>query len=379
MQTALYSYKKTGIVKHPLSNLDREEEAGLVLCFGAKNMLAETDVYAMLQQQFPQALIATCSTAGEIYHTSVEDDTLAVTAVKFDHTRVVPESVNSSAFASSYDAGQALINQFDKKDLVHVFVLSDGSTVNGSELVQGMNDAAGKGILVTGGLAGDGSNFQSTLVGLNCKPQPGLIAAIGFYGSRLKVTHGSRGGWETFGLEKEVTASEKNILFEIENRNALDLYKQYLGAEANGLPGAALLFPLSVILPGQTEPVVRTILSIDDTKGAMTFAGDIPTGSRVRLMRANFDKITTAASEAAEQTMLHNNSFPGLAILISCVGRKLILKSRVEEETEVVDEMYDHKTILTGFYSYGELSPLVHGGTCQLQNQTMTITTFYES
>lgn len=379
MKTSLYSYKNTSFEKHPLSSLANEKEAQLVLCFGARSILQQQDIYHLLEEKFPNAVIAICSTAGEIYQTSVLDDTLSVTAVNFTHTAVIPKAVNSKDFVNSYEAGKALIEQLDKKDLAHVFVLSDGSSVNGSELVRGMNEAAGEGILVTGGLAGDGSNFETTLVGLNGKPEKGLIAAIGFYGTHLKVTHGSQGGWETFGLEKEVTRSESNVLYEIENKNALELYKQYLGPEAEALPGAALLFPLSVILPGQTEPVVRTILSIDNEKGSMTFAGDIPGGSKVRLMKANFDKITTAASIAASQTAIEEDTVPGLAILISCVGRKLILKSRVEEETEVVDEIYKHKTVLTGFYSYGEISPLTSGGACQLHNQTMTITTFYEA
>lgn len=379
MQTTLYSYSNNTFQKHPLSNLEDESQAQLVLCFGAKSLLQSQDVFALLEEKFPNAVIAICSTAGEIYQTQVQDETLSVTAIKFNQTAVVSKSVNSKNHSNSYEAGKALIKQFDKKDLAHVFVLSDGSTVNGSELVRGMNEVAGDKVLVTGGLAGDGSNFQTTLVGLNTKPENGLVAAIGFYGNRLKIAHGSRGGWETFGLEKEVTKSENNVLYEIENKNALELYKHYLGAEADALPGAALLFPLSVILPGQTEPVVRTILSIDEKNGTMIFAGDIPEGSKVRLMRANFDRITTAASEAAVQTLDAQETTPSLAILISCVGRKLILKSRVEEETEAVNDLFKNKTILTGFYSYGELSPLVLNGACQLHNQTMTITTFYEA
>ncbi len=379
MQTALYSGTGPVFEKHPLSNLANETAAQLVFCFGSKTVFETENVYSTLRKRFPRAVIALCSTAGEIYHTSVLNESLSVTAVKFSHTRVVPALVSSHAFENSYEAGRALLQQFDPAGLQYVFVLCDGSQVNGSELVRGMNDAAGNTVLVTGGIAGDGDNFKSTLVGLNSAPESGQIAAVGFYGSSLIIGHGSKGGWETFGLEKEVTKSEGNVLYEIENKNALELYKQYLGPEADALPGAALFFPLSVILPGQQEAVVRTILSVDEVNGTMTFAGDIPVGSRVRLMKGNFDKITAAASDAASQALVPGNCKPGLALLISCVGRKLILQSRVEEETEAVDEIFGHQTLLSGFYSYGELSPLVPGGYCQLHNQTMTITTFYEA
>jgi hypothetical protein len=242
-----------------------------------------------------------------------------------------------------------------------------------------MNDVSKQKILITGGLAGDGSNFQSTLIGLDAQPESGMIAGIGFYGNKLKVGHGSLGGWDMFGLEKTVTKSDSNVLYEIENKNALEIYKKYLGPEAQTLPGSALLFPLAITLPGSNEQVVRTILSINEDEGSMTFAGDIPEGSQVRFMKANFDKIINAAAGAALQSYTENNHPPKLALLISCVGRKLILQARVDEEVEAIDEIFNNKTFLTGFYSYGEISPILSGSDCQLHNQTMTITTFDET
>jgi hypothetical protein len=379
MKSAIYSYHSSRLFRHPSSREINEANAGLVLCFGAKSLLTGKPVFQMLKEKFPSATIAICSTSGEIFHTEVMDETLSITAIEFEKTKVVPRQININAAENSYEAGKALIRQFEPAGLTYIFVLSDGSHVNGSELVRGMNEIAGEQVLITGGLAGDGSNFSSTLVGLDNNPEEGLIAGIGFYGENLQVQHGSQGGWETFGLEKMVTRSVANELFEIENYSALELYKQYLGPEAEGLPGSALLFPLAVKLPGSEEPVVRTILSIDDKKGSMIFAGDIPEGSKVRFMKANFDKLTNAASGAASLTHDQETVSPDLALLISCVGRKLILKSRTEEEVEAVNEVFGHQTLLSGFYSYGEISPLKKGGQCALHNQTMTITTFHES
>lgn len=379
MKSAIYSYHSGRLFRHPSSRQINEANAGLVLCFGAKSLLTGKPVFQMLKDKFPSATIAICSTSGEIFHTEVMDETLSITAIEFEKTKVVPKQISIHASENSYEAGKALIRQFEPAGLTYIFVLSDGNHVNGSELVRGMNEIAGEQVLITGGLAGDGSNFSSTLVGLDNNPEEGLIAGIGFYGKNLQVHHGSQGGWETFGLEKMVTRSSANELFEIENYSALELYKQYLGPEAEGLPGSALLFPLAVKLPGSEEPVVRTILSIDDKKGSMIFAGDIPQGSKVRFMKANFDKLTNAASGAASLTHEQEAVSPDLALLISCVGRKLILKSRTEEEVEAVNEVFGHQTLLSGFYSYGEISPLKKGGQCALHNQTMTITTFHES
>lgn len=379
MRTALYKFNNGAWQTQKQSAAVNEAAAQLVLCFAGRHTLTGSAVYQILKQKFPAAVIAICSTAGEIYHTTVSDEGFTITAIEFSHTEIKPQKVYIKDHADSFDAGKALINRFDQTGLSYVLVLSDGGSVNGSELVRGINSVTNEKILVTGGMAGDGDRFEVTLVGLNGEPEQGLIAGIGFYGDKLRIKHGSKGGWETFGLERLVTRSDKNVLYEMDDKNALEVYKKYLGPDADGLPGTALLYPLSVMLQGNSEPVVRTILSVDPEAGSMTFAGDIPQGAKVRFMRANFDKLTSAASDAATQTQNTDEPAPDFALLISCVGRKMILGSRTEDEVDAVDEIFKHKTLLSGFYSYGELSPLIKGHGCQLHNQTMTITTFNEA
>ena len=282
--------------------------------------------------------------------------------------------MNIQDIESSFEAGKNLVYQLPKENLKLIFVLSDGGKVNGSELVKGLNFDLNKEVLITGGLAGDGAKFEHTFVGLNAIPQSGNIVAIGFYGEKIQLSHGSLGGWESFGLEREVTKSKSNVLYEIDHKNALDLYKTYLGKYAKDLPGSALFFPLSLTLSGKEESIVRTILSIDEKTQSLTFAGDIPEGSKVKLMKANFDRLIDASSDAASICLAINERTPKLAILISCVGRKLVLGNRISEEVEAIREIFGSKTALTGFYSYGEISPLKPFTDCELHNQTMTIT-----
>jgi hypothetical protein len=378
MNTSLFHFSENNWEKHPSSQITNNKEAQLVLCFAGKEELSNHSVYRDLSLQFPKADIVMCSTAGEIYQQRVLDNSIVGVAFEFEHTRIEVTSVNIQQFANSYEAAFALVNQLPKEELTYIMIFSDGSIVNGSELVKGLNEAAGHRILITGGLAGDGVYFKSTLVGLNEQPSEGKIIAIGFYGNRLLVTHGSQGGWDMFGLEKEITKSTGNVLYEIDGENALDLYKKYLGPDAEKLPAASLLFPLSVTIPGIKMPVVRTILSINEEHKSMTFAGDVPKGSKVKFMKGNFDKLTDAAATAALNTIQNRNDKPGFSLLISCVGRKGILGPRVEEEVEAVSETLGDKTLLSGFYAYGEISPFNDGGDCQLHNQTMTITSFYE-
>ncbi|MBU1701108.1 MAG: FIST C-terminal domain-containing protein [Candidatus Eisenbacteria bacterium] len=355
------------------------EKAQLVFVFAGTSIIEREDLLSDLYRAYPNAHIFGCSTAGEICSTEVSDDTLVATAIEFKSTRfqIVTEEIPNSD--QSRSVGRRLARAFDPKGLVHIFLLSDGLNINGSELVKGLLKNLPKEVTATGGLSGDGTRFGRTFVIKEGKAKRNLVAAIGFYGGDLHIGYASLGGWDTFGPERLVTKSEGNILYQLDGKSALVLYKEYLGEHAGGLPSTALLFPLNVKVPGNERAVVRTILAIDEEKQSMTFAGDIPEGSYAQLMRANFDRLIDGAAGAATASYEAGGSrTPDLAILISCVGRKLVLNQRVEEEIECVRDVLGQHTVLTGFYSYGEISPFSPNAKCELHNQTMTITTMWE-
>jgi hypothetical protein len=263
MKVIAYSYTDGTFVKgHGGDSLD-DSSCQLVLGFGDKTILQQ-GFYNQATIKFPNAQIVLCSTAGEIFNTEVMDQTVSLVGMSFANTALQTAAVDSKEFADSYQAGVALMDKLESKDLKYVLVLSDGGLVNGSELVRGMESVVKHQVPITGGLAGDGANFVSTCVGLNEEPVSGRIVAVGFYGEAIQVGHGSMGGWEMFGPERVITKSTSNQLFEIDGKNALELYKLYLGKYADELPGSALLFPLSIKLSDEEAPIVRTILSIDE-------------------------------------------------------------------------------------------------------------------
>jgi len=355
-------------------------DAQLVFVFGATDRLRDPARLAELSALYPRALAFGCSTSGEIAGTQIFDDSIVVTALLFESTEISAASTPIANEMDSYAAGRRLGEQLPRERLSHVFVLSDGLKVNGSQLVEGLTGALPKEVTVTGGLAGDGTRFEETLVICGGQPQSRMAAAVGFYGSRIRIGCGSLGGWDPFGPERIITNASGNILFELDGQSALALYKQYLGEHARDLPASGLLFPLSVRRDEGDEATVRTILGIDETAQSMTFAGDMPVGARARLMKANFDRLVDGATGAAQASRIVNESAtPDIALLISCVGRKLVLKQRTEEEVEAVRDVLGSETSFTGFYSYGEISPFVTTARCQLHNQTMTVTTFSET
>ena len=355
------------------------EAAHLVIVFGSAELTTGQDIYSSLYKQYPNAEILINSTAGEIIDVQVNDSSVSLTAVEFDKTRIKTASVHIDDFKDSYEAGKKLAEKIDPENLKYVLVISDGHKVNGSELVMGLQEHLPEETILTGGLAGDGSRFEKTFVGLNESPLEGRIAIASFYGDELTVTYGSVGGWDPFGPERLITKSFKNVLYELDGKPALDIYKLYLGEYAAELPVSGLLFPLSIRTENHDHPLVRTILSLSEKDKSLTFAGNMPEGAYARLMKANLDRLIEGASNAANNSMLGLKIMPELAILISCVGRKLVLDQRVEEEVETVRALFGGKTTITGFYSYGEISPSFNYKKCELHNQTMTITTLTEN
>lgn len=348
----------------------------LVLLFGGRHLLENESLVTGVRAAHPGARVIAASTSGEITDTQVTEDQLTVTAIAFSKTQLRCAATDIARAADSYAAGRRLAEELAGPDLVHVFVVSDGGLVNGTELAGGFNDLLPPGVALTGGLAGDGTRFAQTLVGLDELPRPGRIVAVAFYGRHLHTAFGSSGGWTPFGPERLVTGSAGNVLQSLDGQSALALYKTYLGDHAKQLPGSALRFPLALTPPDGRMPVVRTILSIDEPAGTMTFAGDIPTGARVRFMRASYEDLIDGAARAAAQARADTPA--QLAICVSCVGRRIVLGQRTEDETEVVRATLGPGPALTGFYSYGELAPASQAAACQLHNQTMTVTSLWE-
>lgn len=349
-------------------------DAQVVLVFGLRVQLSEPATLATVRARFPDARLVLVSTAGHFANTHIYDDALVCTAIGFESASARCVSALLAPETDLHELCSRLAADLAARDLRHVLIFSDGRLVNGTTLSETFNKALPSGVTLSGGFAGDGTDFVVTRVGLDGSPEPGVVVAIGLYGKSLRVGFGSVGGWSCFGPARTVTSSNGNVLYTLDGRPALALYKEYLGPAAAGLPAAALRFPLSVTSSGQPNAVVRTILSIDEEAATMTFAGDIPEGASVRLMRASYEEIISGAEDAARLAVQDAD----IVLCVTCVGRRIVLGQRIEEELEGVRSVFGPRPVIAGFYSYGELAPTGEAGACQLHNQTMTITSIAE-
>ena len=351
----------------------------LVLVFGERFQIDSSSIYEEIKTFFPDGHIIFGSSCAEISSNTVNENSITVTAIEFERSHFLVKTSNVLySDLDSYKTGEELIKQFPVKGLKYVFVVSEGSFINGSKLTEGMTSSKDTNLLITGALCGDGTRFEKTVASYNENPKEGELIAIGFYGDTLEVTFSIHGGWTPFGPERIVTKSDGNTLYELDGQPALDLYIKYLGKKAKDLPGAALLYPLNVTSKDENQSIVRSILNINEDENAVILAGDIPEHSKVQLMMTNVDHIANASERAARQALEPRKNKPEVAFLVSCIGRKLVLDQRVEEEIEEVREVLGDDVILSGFYSYGEIAPFHGEMSCRLHNQTMTITLMSE-
>jgi hypothetical protein len=350
--------------------------AQLVLVFAGIDIIPNCNHYQTLHTAYPNADIVLISTSGEIHGNEMFENSASATAIHFEKTPIRISTKENIAGHNAQKIGREITQDLLADNLQHILLFSEGGHMNGDHLISGISEDLPKHIAVTGGLAGDSARFAKTKVGFNDTISENMVVAIGFYGDAIDVGYGSNDGWDLFGPLRLVTKSEENVLIDLDDTNALELYKKYLGDRANELPGAALLFPICILKPDGTK-LVRTILSINEENQTMVFAGNVPVGSKVQFMMANFDRVIDSASIAATKSRISETEYPDLTLMVSCVGRKLVMQNRTEEEIEAVADTYNEESTFCGFYSNGEICPTTDGVN-SLHNQTMTITTFKE-
>lgn len=352
----------------------------LAWVFADVKWLSDPACLPALRAALPGVTLVGCSTAGEITSEGVENGALVVTALHFDHPDFRVVTTDLQDMADSNQAGQRLAQALPKDGLRNVVILGQGVHINGSALIEGMRTLLGEDIPLSGGLAGDSGQFQQTWTVSDDRISDRQLIALGLYGPHLQLRHGTCHGWQPFGLVRRVTRCEGNVLYELDDEPALDIYKRYLGAYAKDLPASGLLFPFEMLAEDRhSMGLIRTILGIDEAQGSLILAGDIVPNGYLRLMHATTDSLINGAQQAAELAKEEGlPSVPSLALLVSCVGRKLVMGAHVDEEIEAVTDVFAQHATVCGFYSNGEISPLVKGLDCKLHNQTMTITYLYE-
>lgn len=209
------------------------QKANLVLAFAERTFLEFSSPYKKLKSLYSNAQILICSTSGQISNTNLVENSLVATSIQFEKSTIKVTEIDILLNSDIKELGNKIREDLLGVDLKSILIISEGSFINGTELINELILQTKELVPIFGGLAGDEYNFEKTIVGLNADASSGKIIAVGFYGDNIHFGFGSEGGWTDFGPEREVTLSDKNVLYKIGDRSALEIYKEYLGKYAN--------------------------------------------------------------------------------------------------------------------------------------------------
>ncbi len=349
-------------------------DPSLILFFGARMAMAEHSVFGDLRAKFPGAIIVGCSGGGQIHSDGVLDTGITGVAMSFASTKIRVESAPAHDSFDSFTTGRSLGANLAGEKLAGVLLFTDGIEVNGDELLAGLASSLPPNVVIGGGMAADDDRFEKTLIAANAPPSANMIAAIGFYGDDIRLTSACGDGWKEAGVEFKITASRMNKLYDLDGVPALELYEVNLGEQAQQLPMSGLSFPLRVCDPNnQNVSLVRTLLGIDRDVGMLTFAGNVPEGWMAQLMHAEPLDLISAAAEAAEGRNMDALADAQVAILVSCIGRRLILGTQSGGEVMSLKNALGGSPAISGFYSYGEFATPTKHQKPRLFNQSITV------
>ena len=357
----------------------RYAKVQLVLIFGASDLLKSVDLYKNVYDEFPNAIVTGCSTAGEICGDEVGDNSLVCTAIEFEHSRVKAKHIFMDKYPglSIEQVTREMVDELLAPDLVHLLVLAGGDDINASDVVAGLRKQAPKKVGVSGALAADAFKFHDACVIADVMACENTISVIAFYGKGLKVMTSLKAGWFEFGGEKTITKSDKNIMYQLDKGPALPFFELYLGDSINKVPASSFQYPISLRSKHTDDWLTRSIVKVDRSKSALHFAGDVPVGYRMRLMKTDTEHLVESAARATVN-MLRRSFYPDFALIVSCFGRKGLMGKDSYKEVKAVRAGFGDHTLMTGFYACGEIGALDSSNPCQLHNQTLAITAFLE-
>lgn len=312
------------------------------------------------------ALLVGSSTAGEITTDGpANKPSVAVMLMKSPEIKfyaAAGEDIKTDARLAGKKAADE-VKRMAGAELKAFMMIPDVLVGNGADIVRGVLDSLGEHFPVVGGASGDDFKFVKTYQYLNDKVYSGSVIGLGLVGD-FKVGIGVKHGWLPVGTAKKVTKSVGAVLHELDGQPAINIYRDYFGAEEaqklreETLAKLAITYPLGMTVAGSDEMLIRDPITVDE-KGSITCAAEIPEGSEIRLMVGSREEAVKVAKVAAEKAIEQLDGLPPKAVIIfNCIARNKLFGERSGEEIGAIQEAVGTETPLIGFYTYGEQAPL---------------------
>jgi hypothetical protein len=329
-----------------------------------------------------QAKIVGCTTSGEITNYGRQTESTVVLCMKTD-TEIYTsfnEGIKTNGQKTGEELSEKLIKGFSESVKGTMMILPDGLAGNLSPLVRGIYDTSGANVRLVGGSAGDDFQFKSTYQIFNDKVTSDGVCGI-LFPPEIKIGIGIKHGWSPIGELMVVTKSEGNILYELNNRPALDVYFEALNKPADNVTQMYLTevsetSPIGIVEVGGKH-LIRHLYAPTPERGIACF-GDIPQESIVSIMSGDKTTLIKSAEEASLEAISAIGGRNVKAVIVfDCVSRVFILKEKVNEEIEAIKKVLGRDIPIFGFYTYGEIGAF-EGGQPTFHNKTIIVCTIAE-
>jgi len=275
------------------------------------------------------------------------------------------ERKGKDSFSFGEDIGEFINNCYNNPSVI---IGGSGLDLDGQQLVEGIKEKTDENIVIFGGLAGDDGKFEQTYVYNEFASVDSGAVVVVFDNEKIELSGVATSGWVGLGMSHIITKSEGNIVYEIDNKPALDTYLEYLNISIDDMPAIGVEYPLLIKRDNNID-ALRAVTGIDTKKRSLIFAGSVPQGSVVSFsISPGFEVIENTKTKI--QQFAKQNHETDLFLLFSCVARQLSLGPMVDDEIMLVADKW--KVPVAGFFTYGEIGTNVNS-TSDFYNQTFTL------
>jgi len=186
----------------------------------------------------------------------------------------------------------------------------------------------------------------------------GGVSGVLFAGD-VGVTTGLSQGCSPVGDIHEVTKAEDNILFELDGRPALDVFKDDIGdVLARNLErvGGYIHAALPVSGDDGGDYLVRNVVGIDPDNKLVAIGERISAGDRVMFVRRDGPSAMEDLDRMLADVTSRATGTPRAALYYSCVARGPNLFGPDSEELKAVQDALGENVPVIGFFANGEIS-----------------------
>jgi len=347
----------------------------LLLLFADAALLEKGQLQEEIGKAFPQAVLIGCSTISPIANGQIVYHGAVLAICQFEKSTLKTAMQSLQTPAESRQAGETVGKALYRPDLRQVLLFGDDQVLNANEFMNGLNSAAPQPVQISGGMASHPDFADGTrllVLGRQVKSQ--AVGAVGIYGEMLHAAQVEDVGLMTHSKFYTITQAENRVIYEVDKRPALEIYREFLGVLAPHLEFMHV-FPVGFYAqPLAPLKVVRSVLGVDEKQKALIFASDLPAEKTIRFMvglpTQFVDSAKRVASQVSEQMGQKQRL---LALTVSCASREFALGDDVDKEPAAVYNHLPPNTTQIGFYAYGEIA-WGGTGTCELHNHTINVT-----